>query len=157
RKVEQTAAGASDAGARVEERLPALDWDALDGLYGDLIGAITGAFTPGASLSDEQRSLSWYLEALDRRDRAGAVRQAFFDGGDPPPLPPATPTAFTPRESGAPLDVDGTAASYWAAGRLVGFANFAGLPTLVVPAGTADDGLPAGVQIAGPPWSELRL
>src|SRR5262249_33481580 len=87
----------------------------------------------------------------------GRVGRACSEDVGAPLPPPATTTAFTHRERGAPLEVDGTAASYWAAGRLVGFANFAGLPTLVVPAGRADDGLPAGVQIAGPPWSELRL
>jgi Asp-tRNA(Asn)/Glu-tRNA(Gln) amidotransferase A subunit family amidase len=37
------------------------------------------------------------------------------------------------------------------------FANLAGLPALTVPAGVDDDGLPVGVQIVGPRWSEVRL
>jgi amidase len=35
--------------------------------------------------------------------------------------------------------------------------NFAGFPAVVVPAGTRPDGLPAGVQLVGPPGSELLL
>jgi aspartyl-tRNA(Asn)/glutamyl-tRNA(Gln) amidotransferase subunit A len=35
--------------------------------------------------------------------------------------------------------------------------NIAGLPSITVPAGTDADGLPVGVQIVGPPWSEARL
>ena len=37
------------------------------------------------------------------------------------------------------------------------FANLAGLPALTVPAGRDSDGLPVGVQIVGPRWSEVRL
>ncbi|MFY1636058.1 amidase [Solwaraspora sp. WMMB335] len=35
--------------------------------------------------------------------------------------------------------------------------NMAGLPALVVPAGLRPDGLPVGVQLVGPPGSEVRL
>jgi amidase len=42
-------------------------------------------------------------------------------------------------------------------GRQVVFANFAGLPALTVPAGHDGDGLPIGVQIVGPRWSEMHL
>lgn len=47
--------------------------------------------------------------------------------------------------------------SYWACGRLVAFGNLTGLPGLAVPAGHGEDGLPIGIQIVGPHWSELRL
>ena len=36
-------------------------------------------------------------------------------------------------------------------------ANLAGLPALSVPAGVDADGLPVGVHLIGPPWSEGRL
>ena len=36
-------------------------------------------------------------------------------------------------------------------------ANVAGLPALSLPAGWSDDGLPVGVQLVGPPGSELAL
>ena len=49
------------------------------------------------------------------------------------------------------------ATGYEAEGMLLAFANLAGLPGLVVPAGFADDGLPVGLQIVGPRWSEARL
>jgi amidase len=35
--------------------------------------------------------------------------------------------------------------------------NIAGLPAVVVPVGTRPDGLPLGVQLVGPPGSELLL
>lgn len=37
------------------------------------------------------------------------------------------------------------------------FCNLTGLPGLAAPAGLDDDGLPVGVQIVGPRWSEMRL
>jgi Asp-tRNA(Asn)/Glu-tRNA(Gln) amidotransferase A subunit family amidase len=37
------------------------------------------------------------------------------------------------------------------------FANLAGLPALTVPAGHDKAGLPVGVQIVGPHWSEIQL
>jgi amidase len=37
------------------------------------------------------------------------------------------------------------------------FANLTGLPGLAVPAGLDDSDLPAGVQLVGPRWSEVRL
>ncbi len=33
----------------------------------------------------------------------------------------------------------------------------AGLPTITIPSGLAGDGLPLGIQLAGPPWAEGRL
>lgn len=35
--------------------------------------------------------------------------------------------------------------------------NIAGLPSLTLPVGDDDDGLPIGVQLSGPPWSESLL
>jgi aspartyl-tRNA(Asn)/glutamyl-tRNA(Gln) amidotransferase subunit A len=35
--------------------------------------------------------------------------------------------------------------------------NVAGLPSLTMPVGTDDDGMPIGVQVCGPPWSERQL
>jgi amidase len=151
------AAQASDAGARVEERLPDIDWQALHQLFGDLVGTITGLFDPQADLRDEQRTLAWYLDALERRDRFIAVWQAFFQDLDGLILPPAMTTAFTHRESGAPLDIDGETVSYGEQGRLLVFCNLTGLPGLAVPADLDDDGLPVGVQVVGPLWSEMGL
>jgi amidase len=143
--VERVAAGAAGAGARVAERLPDVDWQDL-ALFGELMTVVTGIFDPGAQLSDEHRGLSWYLAALDRRDRFIGAWQRFFDEQDALILPPAATAAFGHDTTG-----------YAEQGRLTVFANLAGLPALTVPAGLDQDGLPVGVQIVGPRWSELRL
>jgi hypothetical protein len=55
------------------------------------------------------------------------------------------------------IDVDGTPVSYERQGHALVFANLLGLPVLAVPAGRDAQGLPVGVQLVGPHWSELRL
>jgi amidase len=145
-EVERIAAQASDAGAQVEERLPELDWS-QQRIFGELVSAITGVFDPDAELGPEQRSLAWYLTALDQRDRFTAAWHAFFDDRpDALILPPAATTAF-------PHDTKHSGHQ----GHLMTFANLAGLPALTVPAGRDEHGLPVGVQIVGPRWSEMRL
>jgi amidase len=156
-QVERVAAEAADAGARVEERLPELDWTAFHQLFGGLLEVITGVVDPQASLGDEQRSLLWYLDALERRDRFVAAWERFFEGLDALLLPAAMSSAFTHRESGAPIEVDGERVDYGALGLPLVFGNLTGLPGLAVPAGLDRDGLPVGVQLVGPRWSETRL
>jgi amidase len=156
-QVERVAAAAADAGARVEERLPELDWGAMYRLFGELLMATTGALDPSAALPDEHRTLAWYFDALHRRDRLIATWGAFLSDFDGLILPAAMTTAFPHRPPGSPIDVDGAQAGYREIGMVYAFSNLAGLPAVAVPAGFGAAGLPAGVQIAGPRWSELRL
>jgi amidase len=156
-EVERVAARASDAGARVEERLPDIDWEALHRLFGDLLDTITGLFAPDADLRDERRTLAWYMEALDRRDRFIGAWDEFFDGIDALILPPAMTTAFPHCAPRSAVDVDGRAVSYSENGLLLVFCNLTGLPALAAPAGLDDGGLPIGIQIVGPRWSETSL
>jgi amidase len=151
------AAWASDAGARVDERLPAADWEALHALFRDLVDTVTGLFDPQSGLREEQRTLAWYLQALDRRDRLAARWDAFFEHHDALILPPAMASAFTHREAYGAVDVDGRPVPYLEHGHLLGFCNLLGLPALVAPAGLDDDGLPIGIQLVGPRWSDMRL
>jgi amidase len=145
-QVERVAAAASDAGAKVEERLPEVDWAALHELYRSLLWTVTGVLDPASDLPDEQRTLAWYLTALERRDRFIASWEAFFADVDALLLPPAMTAAFA-------HDAEG----YHNQGHLLVFANLTGLPGLVAPAGFDDDGLPVGIQLVGPRWSEPRL
>jgi amidase len=156
-RVERVAAQASDAGARIEERLPDVDWEALGELFKDLAATITSIFNPEADLRDEQRTLAWYLKALQQRDGFASSWEKFFADLDGLILPSALTSAFTHRKTGAPVEVDGETVSYWEHGHLQVFCNLTGLPALAVPAGLDDNGLPIGLQIVGPRWSELRL
>lgn len=140
-QVSRIAAAAADAGAGVEHQLPDLDWEEQS-IFLPLMEAVTGAFQPGAG----QRTLAWYLEMLYRRDAFYVAWEEFFTRYDALILPPAATTAFAHDNT----DLAGHGAT------LI-FANLAGLPALVVPAGADGDGLPIGIQIVGPRWSEMRL
>jgi len=146
--VERVAALAAEAGVRVEARLPACDWADMNELFGELVPAITAS---------TERTLGWYLGALDRRDRIIGAWDRFFRDFDALLVPPAMTTAFPHCEPGAPLVVDGNHAEYFGQGALLAMANVAGLPALVAPAGHDADGLPVGVQLVGPKWSEVAL
>ncbi len=156
-RIERLAAEAAEAGAEVVARLPDLDWEALHALFADLVATITGLNAPDARLRDEQRTLSWYFGALDRRDAFISQWEDFFSGLDALVLPAAMTTAFTHRDAGASIEVDGKAVRYEELGHLLVFCNLAGLPALTAPASLDDQGLPMGVQIVGPRWSEMRL
>jgi amidase len=156
-QVERVASAASDAGARVDARLPAIDWDELHELFGDLLMTVTGIFAPGAPLREEQRTLAWYLGALARRERFVAAWDAFFADVDALLCPTAMTSAFAHDDARGPIDVDGTPVDYNDQGRLHAFTNLTGMPALAVPAGLDHDGLPVGIQLVGPRWSEMRL
>jgi amidase len=140
-QVARVAAACADAGAKVEERRPEPDWSELV-VFLELMEAVTTAFAPEA----EQRTLEWYLRMLHRRDVFSAAMEAFFAEYDALILPPAATVAC------AHDGVDATGQ-----GGMLVFANLAGLPALVVPAGFDEEGLPVGVQLVGPRWSEIRL
>ncbi|MEO8258793.1 MAG: amidase family protein [Acidobacteriota bacterium] len=149
-QVGRVASVAAAAGAEVEDRLPACDWQEANALFGDLVSAITSDRSGG-------RDLAWYFAALDRRDHLAAMWDAFFADFDVLLMPPAMTTAFPHCEPGAPLLVDGRPAPYFGQAGVLAMANLAGLPALVAPAGLDSEGLPVGVQMVGPRWSEMRL
>lgn len=85
--------------------------------------------------------------------------EAFFRDWDVLLCPAAATTAFPHNQAGERWErmvmVDGTpqpstTALFWA-----GFSGMAGLPSTVIPAGLAADGLPTGVQIVGPQYGDL--
>lgn len=148
-RVAQVAGNASNAGARVEQRLPHCDWDAANQLFRDLVTAVTAAQT--------DRRLDWYFSALDHRDRLMATWDEFFDDVDVLVMPAAMTVAFPHCDTGRPVTVDGQSVPYFGQGALLAMGNLTGLPSLVAPAGQDEDGLPIGLQLVGPRWSERRL
>jgi amidase len=146
-----------DSGAQITDLLPDIDWAGSNRVFGQLVEAITSIFAPANSLADEQRSLAWYLTALADRDRAASAWARYFDDVDALVLPTTLAPAFEHAEPYAAIDIDGASVTYMAHGGLLVFANFAGLPALTVPGGLSPDGLPLGIQLIGPRWSEPRL
>ena len=155
-QVERVAAGLSDNGSKVAERLPAFDWGASMDLFGELLEAQMGAFDPSAELPDERRTLAWYLQALSRRDEITGGWHEFFRDTDVLIVPAALTTA--PRHpTGDTIEIDGEHLPAYVQGAPLVFANIGGLTVLTAPAGTDDDGMPIGIQLVGPAWSDLKL
>ncbi|HEX4353133.1 MAG TPA: amidase [Polyangiales bacterium] len=157
RRMETLAHDVRAQGIEVVDRTPALEWNALHALFRDLVGTLTGLFDPGAKLRDEQRTLAWYLGALEARDRFVAALQPFFADCDAWILPSAIASAFAHAAPFGQIEVEGRSRSYSDHAAPLVFCNLFGLPSLTVPAGIDELGLPIGVQLVGPRWSEPSL
>src|SRR5262249_25495174 len=142
-------------GARVEERLPGLDFKEMAKVRLVLSRAVSEAFAPVEG--EQPVSLAEYFTALARRDEFIYEWERFFGEGDVLLCPVAMTTAFTHRPADTPIPVDGDEVNYW---RVIGHCapfNLTGHPTVVIPVGRDPEGLPIGLQIAGRRWCEERL
>ena len=116
---------------------------------------LLGVFQPGAE--QKPAPLAAYFEHLHRRDRSIIAWEQFFDEWDVLVCPPAMTTAFTHRDTGAPLLVDGRELEYWAVSAQTMLFNYTGHPAVVVPFKRDGDGVPLGIQLVGKRWNEARL
>jgi amidase len=142
-------------GARVEERLPDINFGELAKARQLLSSAVRLAFRPEEG--ESAVSLTDYFTALHKRDAFTIAWERFFDEWDVLLCPVAMTTAFTHRPTDTPIEVDGKEVNYW---RIVGHCapfNFTGHPSVVIPVGQDADGLPIGVQVVGKRWGEERL
>ncbi|TDD65705.1 amidase [Jiangella aurantiaca] len=153
-RVRQVADAVADAGGRVEEALPDVSWEEQLALFGELVMTLTSVFTPGDGTAP---TLAWYLEALSRRDRLIAAWSRFFERYDALLMPAAATLPYPHCPPGSPLSVDGVEVPYHEQGFVFAPTNLTGLPGLAMPAGQSPDGLPIGVQLVGPRWSEPAL
>src|SRR6202158_4461530 len=138
-----------------EAALPSLDFNQRLASAGALVGMLIGAVQPGQQ--EPLATLTYYLEALDRRDQSIIAWEQFFDQWDVLLCPPAVMTAFPHCEPGSPLAVDGQEVAYWTVSAYGALFNSTG-HTAGVPPFTRDHaGLPIGIQLVGKRWSESRL
>jgi aspartyl-tRNA(Asn)/glutamyl-tRNA(Gln) amidotransferase subunit A len=95
-------------------------------------------------------TLAEYAEAIAERERIRSTFARLFSAADllitpiaaVPPEPREAPDPQGFRDSVLPYTVP---------------QDLAGLPACAVPVGVDDLGLPVGVQLTGPPWSEARV
>lgn len=169
-----------DAGAAVADCSAAIDSVVVARLAPTLLGA-----TVGPMLDDErfalaaeyaaqvegdgstyhrdavavaQRHRDWLL-AQEERAHVSARVDAVFEHVDLL-VAPATPTTAPPHDDepdrhARTIVVDGSACSYFEQLAWTGLAGLADLPTVVVPAGLAADGLPVGVQVMAASHDDL--
>jgi amidase len=153
--IEGLAKALEGADARVEERLPGLDFGALAKARVAVSAAVRVTFRPGEE--EQPPTMAEFLTALDARD--GFIRQweEFFGEWDVLLCPVSMTTAFPHCPVDTPIDVDGEQVNYWrAVGHCAPF-NFTGHPAVAIPVGRDAEGLPIGVQLVGRRWGEARL
>ena len=172
-RLEGAANALERAGARVDrEARPDFTFDYATRVFGQLLGAaMCGGFSHdeiedlavrGIREDEEgalaarwasQRHRAW-LSANERRLQMRRKWHDFFKHWDAVLLP-CLPTTAIPHDPSEPMGarritVNGEQRAYGEQTLWVGLTGVAFLPATVIPAGTASDGLPVGLQIAGP-------
>ena len=99
-----------------------------------------------------------YLDAQAARSALASVWARFFESVDVLLTPAMPVTAFElGRLAPATLNGQPVPDSFDAWCALALPANLCGLPAISMPIGTGRDGLPVGLQVLGPRWSEPML
>ncbi len=172
-QLEAAADALEGAGATVNrEARPDFTFEYATRVFSQLLGAaMCGGFSHdeieelavrGVSIDEEgalaarwasQRHRAW-LSANERRLQMRRKWHEFFKHWDAVLLP-NLPTTAIPHDHSVPMGarriaVNGERRPYGEQTLWVGLTGVAYLPATVIPAGTASDGLPVGLQIAGP-------
>jgi len=144
-------------GARIEQQtLAELDYPAAVQTRADLSRLETTVAAPAGSEMPEP-TLREYMMVLEQRDALSAWFSQFFTERDALLCPVSPLPAFPHCLSDTPLQVDGRAIPYRRVLSFLILANLAGLPAVVLPLTRSREGLPIGVQLVGPRWSEPDL
>ncbi len=103
-------------------------------------------------------TLRQYTETLTKRDAAIEALEKFFETCDVFLCPVTVGPAFPHCVPGTPIAVDEKRVTYRVGG--TGYTspfNLTGNPSVVIPLARSKEGLPIGVQLVGPRWSEMKL
>jgi amidase len=170
-RLETAARALAAAGALVDtDARPDLVFEHERLTFRSLLGAAMGAGTPPAKLErwagregDDETTVASRAQAMrhaewlvwnERREQMRRQWHAFFEDWDVLLLP-AMHTPAIPHDHSVPLPartvlVDGESRPYMERVDWAGLTGQAFLPATVVPVGTTEEGLPVGIQIAGP-------
>jgi amidase len=167
------------AGARVEKAAPAIHPRASE-LFIQLMAALVGQdmpwmvrklfprFLARGMLKGQPHIVRRLRHALrmNTQDYAAALGlkralvediERFFGSYDVLLAPVSYGPAFQRCKEGSPLGPEGALTPHSYCWPYVAPFNASGHPVLVIPLGTSKDGLPIGVQLIGPYWSEPEL
>ncbi len=144
----------ADAGAKVEEAHPAVDFPAQVGLFNQLIvAAISPSLSADIAEAMSGTHLAW-LQADEERAQLRAKWAEWFAEFDVL-LCPVMPVAAIQHDQSDDMmtrtvEIDGETRSYLELIGWTGLIGVVGLPSVVVPIGRTDEGLPVGMQIVSP-------
>jgi amidase len=138
---------AATGGDRSRERVAA-----LNATLGDAWAVARG------SAKGVRATVADYLAALTRRDALITRLEKFFGQWDALICPVTVSPAIPHVPFGTPIDVDDQKVPYFIAGTAYTCPfNLTGNPSVVLPLTRSREGLPIGVQLVGPRWSEPGL
>ncbi len=155
--LEKLASSLADLGCCVEQhnQPPNFDSNAVRDTYLKIY-----AFELGLSQSDmtQTEQQQRYVTALSERDILIANIEDFLSDWDAWLCPVVPVPAFTHRQPGEPIEVDGHEFSYLRTiGAYTTIFNLTGNPAVVLPFTQSQEGLPIGVQVVGRRGSDMKL
>ncbi|MDX2720743.1 amidase family protein [Streptomyces scabiei] len=103
-----------------------------------------------------QTHRAWLRADEERLQLRGAWHRFFADAEHDVLITPAAPTAAIPAGTRT-LMVDGVERSFFDQAGWANLTSHVGLPSLVIPVARNADGLPIGVQLVGPTYSDRNL
>jgi amidase len=144
----------ADAGAKIEDAHPPVEFATQSALFMQMVGAaISPSVGDDVAESMAGSHLAW-LRADEQRARLRAIWAEWFEGFDAL-LCPVAPTAAITHDQSADfmtrtLTIDGETRSYLDMTGWTGLIGVVGLPSAVAPIGRTNEGLPTGMQIVSP-------
>ncbi len=114
--------------------------------------------TPEAQPGEREVTMREYIRLLDQRDQLIGALETFFNSFDVLLCPVVGSPAWTHREPGTSVRINGLELPYWQTvmGHCIPF-NLTGHPAVVIPLTQSQEGLPIGVQLIGRRWSDEQL
>ena len=98
-----------------------------------------------------------YKECITHRKTIITEWEKFFMNHDFLICPVMPMPAIKKCPLGSTIDIDGNEVQYWVSGSYALMVNALGLPSITIPLGLNDEGLPIGVQVVGKYFSEPQL
>ncbi|MGF1937010.1 MAG: amidase [Nostoc sp. ChiQUE02] len=155
--LEKLASSLAALGCCVEQHNepPNFDSNAVRNTYLNIYNFELGLSQPDLTQIQQQQN---YITALSERDTLIATMENFLSNWDAWLCPVVPVPAFTHRQPGEPIEVDGCEFSYLGAiGAYTTIFNLTGNPAVVMPFTQSQDGLPIGVQVVGQRGSDMKL